>query len=94
MKLWIVHDAGRFGKYGDVGPSICAVQDDGTCQPLFEICGPAGIDECVANAYLAAAAPDLLSVCERLIAAHDIGDVDVFSVVAAARKAVAKAEGP
>ena len=58
---WEVHDGGRFGQFGESGPSICAITGPNSCQPLFEICGPAEAAECSANAHLAAAAPDLLA---------------------------------
>ncbi len=35
-KTWEVHDGGM-DNY-----TICEVHEDGTCQPLFEHCGPAG----------------------------------------------------
>lgn len=68
---WEVHDGGRFGQYGDDGPSICASTGPATCQPLFQVVGPADPKECEANTYLAAAAPKLLAACEDLGASID-----------------------
>lgn len=61
---WEIHDGGRFGSFGETGPSVCAVRSDGTCQPLFEIIGPADPAEAEANAHLVTAAPDLLAACD------------------------------
>lgn len=65
---WEIHDGGCFGEYGSTGPSICHPTSETTCQPLFEIVGPADIEECGANAALAIAAPALLAACKN--AAH------------------------
>ena len=63
---WAMHDGGRFGQYGDQGPSICAAGPDGACQPLFELAGPGDIRQCEANSRLCAAAPALLAEVKEL----------------------------
>ncbi len=65
---WEVHDGGRFGRYGDMGPSICLVKKNATCQPLFEVVGPADAERCKAYAHLAAAAPELLGFIKEMLA--------------------------
>lgn len=49
---WEIHDGGRFGNWGDLGPSICASTGLGLCQPLYEFVGPADLDTCRANGEL------------------------------------------
>jgi hypothetical protein len=67
---WQIHDGGRFGEWGEFGPSVCAVTSNGLCQPLVECTGPADIEVCKATVQLIAAAPDLfhaLSLIKRHI---------------------------
>lgn len=49
---WEIHDGGRFGNWGDFGPSICASTEPGLCQPLYEFVGPADLNTCRANGEL------------------------------------------
>lgn len=97
MAKWEVHDGGRIGKFGDLGPTICEVHDDDTCQPLFQSCGPADPEKQQAALDLASAAPELLeqltsllAMCERQKDFNDDGDGKAFE---RARAAIAKAEG-
>lgn len=96
---WEIHDGGKFGSYGDNGPSVCAVTGPGLCQPLFDLCGPASEMQCRANAALIAAAPELLEALRGLSDAvieygRTVAEWDrVLDADKAARAAIAKAEG-
>jgi hypothetical protein len=68
---WEIHDGGRFGQYGDLGPSICAPTGPGTCQPLFELAGPADPAICEANARLIAAAPSMYAFLIKVANLHN-----------------------
>lgn len=68
---WEVHDGGRFGSFGDRGPSICSRNlTTDLCQPLFDLEGPADIDQCKANCGWVTAArqfvPQIIAAYEEL----------------------------
>lgn len=96
---WEVHDGGRVGRYGIDGPTVCRMNPDGTCQPLFQIVGPADPAECRRVLDLAAAAPDLLAAL-RLVKSQGFNDYEVdgtsvsYTVDAAIRKAAQPPEAP
>ncbi len=97
-KTWAVHDGGKFGLYGDDGPTVCEENGDGTCQPLFQLIGPAGVDGCKRVAFLAAAAPELLAALEWYVDNDDTaegmpGNEPWDAVRDAARAVIYKAEG-
>lgn len=89
---WFVSPTGQYVReQGIHGPNICDTNVSG-----------APLEECVANARLIAAAPDLLAACQRLAAAYvqlwqDATDEEygecTDSELVAARAAIAKATG-
>lgn len=72
---WEIHDGGRFGSYGDTGPSICQEIKETGCQPLMEAAGPANPRVCEANFQVVCktrnALPALLAELRRLWAIED-----------------------
>jgi hypothetical protein len=88
---WAVHDGGRFGEWGDSGPSICAETGPNRCQPMFVLQGPADLGQCRANAALVAAAPDLLACLKA--AAQDFAIMRYGKRMPEWDAAIAKAEG-
>jgi hypothetical protein len=60
-------------------------------KPIVQIWGDSDEDE--ANARLIAAAPDLLEALRRLLDSGDVRDAAEKGALAAARAAIAKAEG-
>lgn len=98
-KTWAVHDGGKFGLYGDDGPTVCEENGDGTCQPLFQLIGPAGVDGCKRVAFLAAAAPELLRELKHLVLLLEPHEADGslavpgLATLNGARAVIYKAEG-
>lgn len=88
---WEIHDGGRFGEFGDLGPSVCAVTGDNLCQPLVEFVGPADAEECEANAHLIAAAPDMLRALEGVVGHYAIEPGSPLDEMV--RDAIARARG-
>jgi hypothetical protein len=89
---WQIHDASHFGEFGEDGPTICAMNDDGSCSPILYIAGPS--DRAIREQIMQAvsALPDLLKACRTIMQLgksryHDLG---IDKIVEAA---IAKAEG-
>jgi hypothetical protein len=65
-RQWEIHDGGKLGQWDGSGPTICEKNSDNTCQPLFELCGPADLEKCRENLALGAAAPEMLAMLKEL----------------------------
>jgi hypothetical protein len=74
-RQWEIHDGGKLGQWDGSGPTICEKNSDNTCQPLFELCGPADLEKCRENLALGAAAPEMLAMLKEL---EWLGDADGF----------------
>ena len=63
-----VHDGGRFGEYGEFGPSICATRSEmpDRCQPILEFCGGSADEGKSIGEFI------LLSIADALLKAPEV----------------------